>query len=435
MYLIYSLVLFLLLPLVLIRLYFRSFKNPEYLNRWQERFGFIPKLDSGKDVIWIHAVSVGEVQASRPLVDYLQQHYPACQILLTTTTPTGLIMVTRVFAGSVAHRYFPYDLPFSVARFLRITRPRVLLILETEIWPNLYRYCRQLGIPIMLINARLSEKALAGYRMFPALIRATLGKVTTIATQSIDNASRFISLGAPEDRVHVTGNIKFDIKIPHSIREQGESIRRFFSASRPVWIAASTHDGEDEIILDAARIIQASLPDSLLILTPRHPERFVSVRQLCLKQGFTVACYTDMEAYSAGTQVFLLDVLGQLPVYYAAADVAFVGGSLVPVGGHNMLEPACLGMPLITGRHLFNFSEISNLLRSANALFEVETAAELSEKVIEFLGDANLRFSTGERARTVVVGNQGSINKIMKLLEEVIPPENGGRIRSPEPEI
>jgi len=422
MYFAYSLVLYLLVPLVLIRLYFRSWKIPAYIDRWPERFGFILALPSSQDVIWIHAVSVGEVQASRPLVEYLQKHYPDRQILLSTTTPTGTTTVAQVYADTVSHRYFPYDLPITVARFLRIIQPKVLLVLETEIWPNLYRQCRQQNIPVVLINARLSEKSMKGYRLFSALTRSTLEQIAIIATQSSEYADRFIQLGAPAQNVQITGNIKFDIRIPHSVREQGEVVRRYFSSNRPVWIAASTHEREDEIILEAFQIVQKKQPNCLLVLVPRHPERFPIVRELCINQGYTTACYTDVpEKYSARTQVFLLDVLGQLPIYYAAADVAFVGGSLVPAGGHNMLEPAFLGLPIITGEYLFNFNEVANLLSKADALYKVNDASSLADQVLELLGDANLRFAVGERAKSVVIENQGSINKIVKLLEQVIP--------------
>jgi len=422
MYFAYSLLLYLLVPLVLARLYYRSWTNPDYLNRLPERLGFIEPLADKREVIWIHAVSVGEVQASRPLVDYLQEHFPRYQILLTTTTPTGMATVMQVYSDSVSHRYFPYDLPVTVARYIRIIRPKVLLVLETEIWPNLYRQCRKGGIPVVLINARLSEKSVKGYQLLSGLTRATLEQITIIATQSSDYAERFISLGAPVQNVQITGNIKFDIKFPHSIREQGEAIRRYFSTTRPVWIAASTHEGEEEIILDAFTMVQSQQPDCLLVLVPRHPERFTVVAQLCKRKGLSTACYTDNPAkYSQITQVYLLDVLGLLPAYYATADVAFVGGSLVPAGGHNMLEPACLGLPIITGEYLFNFNEVANLLSSANALYKVRDASTLTEVVLQFLADANLRFSVGERARKVVIENQGSINKIVNLLEKVIP--------------
>lgn len=423
MYPAYTLVLYLLVPFVLLRLYFRSWKTPEYLDRWIERFGFVPSLAiPGRDVIWIHTVSVGEVQASRPLVEYLQKYFPDYQILITTTTPTGMATVVQVYADTVSHRYFPYDLPYSVSHFLDIIRPKALFVLETEIWPNLYRTCNRQSIPVVLINARLSEKSIKGYQLLSGLTRTTLEQVTLIATQSREYADRFISMGAPPERVVITGNIKFDINIPPSIREQGEVVRRNFSVNRPVWIAASTHEGEDEIILDAFTIIQERLSDCLLILVPRHPERFSAAGQIGIKKGFRTAFYKDDSMkYNPATQVYILNVLGQLPVYYAAADVAFVGGSLVPAGGHNMLEPASLGLPIITGQHLSNFNEISTLLLNADALFIVKDARELADKVLEFLGDANLRYATGQRAKAVVFENQGSINKLAKFLQEIIP--------------
>jgi len=421
MHFIYSLVLYFLVPFVVIRLGYLGRKNPDYLMRWPERFGFTPVLDSRKDVIWIHAVSVGEIMAARPLVEHLLGQYTRYQILVTTITPTGAATAMQVFPGAVEHRYFPYDLPFSVARFLRIIKPRVLLVLETEIWPNLYKQCRSQHVPVALLNARLSGKSLKGYRLLSGLTKATLEQTSIIATQTAEDAQRFISIGAPPDRVVVSGNLKFDIKMPHSVFEQGQGLRNFFSVNRPVWIAASTHEGEEKIILDALKIICEQLPDSLLIIAPRQLERFRSVRDVFTQEGYKTVCYTNREEYATDVQVFVLDTFGQLPVYYAAADVAFVGGSMVPAGGHNMLEPASLGLPILSGKYLFNFSEVTRLLTGAGALSVVGNAQELAHKVVGLFGDPNLRFNLGERAKAVVTENQGSINKIVKVLEGIIP--------------
>ena len=423
----YTLTLYLLAPFALLRLAWLGRRNPAYRRRWLERFGFTPALGPGGTLIWIHTVSVGEVQAARPLVEYLQKRYPGHRILVTTVTPSGADMAAQAFAGGVSHRYFPYDLPFAVSRFLRVIRPGVLLVFETEIWPNLYRQCRRRGIPVALVNARLSARSLKGYRLVAGLARETLSCLSVLAAQSGADADRFLSLGAPPDVVRVTGNLKFDVRIPHSVLEQAEVLRRRFSAGRPVWIAASTHEGEEKAALEAMDIIRAQRPGSLLIIAPRHPERFEEVAALAASRGYQTARYTRMDAWHDGIEVFILDTLGQLPAFYAASDVAFVGGSLVPIGGHNMLEPACLGVPVVCGRHLHNFNEITALLAGAGVLFRVDDAAQLAAVVLELLDDPNRRFALGERARQVVAENQGTINKIVKVLEEVIPGEESQR--------
>jgi len=420
MYFFYTSVLYLLVPLVLIRLLWLGKNNPAYHQRWLERFGYVTGLKGNKPVIWIHAVSVGEIQASRPLVEHLNQHYPDYQILVTTVTPTGAASAVLIYGGIIQHRYFPYDLPGAVTRFLTTVKPVILLILETEIWPNLYRQCRLANIPVLLLNARLSERSLRGYRLLKSLTRRTLQDTSCIAAQSNADAQRFIKAGAPANQVMVMGNLKFDINIAASVVEQGAVIRRNFMVNRPIWIAASTHQGEESLLLDALTIVRESLPDSLLVIAPRHPERFQTVIDLCVKRGFQTVSYSHKDAYEPDVQVFVLDTLGQLPMYYAAADIAFVGGSLVPVGGHNMLEPACLGLPVLTGSYLFNFNEIASLLANVDALIQVTNAEQLASKVLALFSDGNQRYNMGLRAKQVVLENQGSINKVDRLLKSYL---------------
>ncbi len=420
MYFFYTSALYLLVPLVLVRLLWLGKKNPAYHLRWRERFGYVTGLEGNKPIIWIHAVSVGEIQASRPLVEYLNQHYPDYQILVTTVTPTGAATAAQIYGGIIQHRYFPYDLPGAVKRFLATVNPVILLILETEIWPNLYRQCRAADIPVLLLNARLSERSLRGYRLLKSLTQQTLQDTRCIAAQSTADAKRFIEAGAPADRVMVMGNLKFDISIAASVVEQGVVIRQKFMVNRPIWIAASTHQGEESLLLDALTIVRQNLPDSLLVIAPRHPERFQSVIDLCVKRGFHTVSYTQQDSYDPNAQVFVLDTLGQLLMYYAAADIAFVGGSLVPVGGHNMLEPACLGLPVLTGSYLFNFTEIASLLANVDALIQVTSAEQLASKVLELFSDGNQRYNMGLRAKQVVLENQGSINKVDRLLKQYL---------------
>ncbi len=423
MHLLYSLLLYLLVPFVVLRLLWLGKKNPHYLRRWPERFGFTRSPDADRKQIWIHAVSVGEIQAARPLVEYLQRHYPEYSILLTSVTPTGAVTAEQLFGGKISHRYIPYDLPSAISRFLDTIRPCAVLILETEIWPNLYRQCRERDIPLALINARLSEKSFRGYKFVPGLIKSTLQSVTLIAAQSSMDAERFISLGVSPDSLLVTGNLKFDIRTPHSVLEQAAAIRRVCSVHRPVWIAASTHEGEEELVLQAMQAIREQAPDCLLILAPRHPHRCPSVRQICEKRGFKTTIYTEMQDYNEKSAVIILDVLGQLVSWYGAADLAFVGGSLVPVGGHNMLEPAALGRPVICGPHVFNFREIADLLDDAGALIRINNPHELSARVLELLADANLRDQAGNRAKAVVEENQGTMARLARVLNRIIPPQ------------
>jgi 3-deoxy-D-manno-octulosonic-acid transferase len=420
MYLIYTTVLYLLLPFVLLRLMWLGRKNPAYRQRWQERLGLAQPLASNVKLIWIHAVSVGEVHVSRPLVDQLQRHYPDYQILITTVTPTGEAAARQIYGVSLQHRYFPYDLPFAISRFLETFRPSILLILETEIWPNLYRYCQRSAIPILLLNARLSERSFNHYRLIKGLTASTLQGAAVIAAQTPLDADRFKLLGASADQVLVTGNLKFDINIPTGVIEQGRMIRHQFSDHRPVWIAASTHPGEELLILEALAIVLKLIPDSLLIIAPRHPERSRAIYDLCVKKGFQTVCYSNPGAWDPSNRIFILDVLGQLPAYYAAADIAYVGGSLVPVGGHNLLEPACLGLPVISGPHLFNFTGIAKLLDDAEALIRVDNVEQLGQKVVALFADASLRADWGARARQVVEDNQGSIKRVVSLLDNYL---------------
>lgn len=418
----YSLILYLLTPLVLLRLAWRGLRAPGYWKRWPERFGFFsaPQLS---ETIWIHAVSVGEFQAALPLIKALKVHYPDVRMVVTTTTPTGSARVRAALGDTVFHVYAPYDLPGAVRRFLGRTRPRVAIIMETELWPNLFHGCHARGIPLILANARLSERSAAGYRRIAGLTRQTLGNITAVAAQTQDDARRLISLGADAARVHVTGNIKFDINIPASLHEEAATLRQGWGAERPVWIAASTHEGEDEQVLEAFAAVRQAVPDALLVLVPRHPERFARVAALCRKRGYEVVLRSGQRAghasfgASATTAVFVGDSMGELMLFYAASDVAFIGGSLVATGGHNMLEPAALGIPVITGPHIFNFAEISRMLLNAGATRQVNDAPQLAEAVMAYLKDNNLRRAAGDKGRRLVEQNRGALMKLVDIVQ------------------
>lgn len=411
------------------RLFWSGLYNRDYWRRWPERFGFIQPVAGISPLIWIHAVSVGEVQAALPLVQRLQTAYPQYQFLVSTVTPTGSAMVRRKIGAEVMHTYFPYDLPGVVRRFLRRTRPAALIVLETEIWPNLYHYCRIQGIKLMLVNARLSEKSRNGYRKISRLTRQVLGNIDLIAAQSEADAKRFDELGAECTRLAVAGNLKFDVQMPGSVFEHGHTIRNFLNRNALVWIAASTHPGEEQVILAVQRQIVEENPDCLLILAPRHPERCGKVEELIAGCGFKYLCKSRLpELPVAGCsreiQVILLDTLGELPDFYAAADVAFVGGSLLPAyGGHNVLEPAALGVPVLTGKYTASFAEINRLLLEKQGEMRVDDSEQLADCLLQLMGDAGLRQRMGQAGRALIQEHQGSADRIMALIAGLLPPD------------
>ncbi|MBF8270166.1 MAG: 3-deoxy-D-manno-octulosonic-acid transferase [Gammaproteobacteria bacterium] len=430
MRLLYSFILYLLIPVVLLRLSWAGLKNRGYWTRWYERFGFIELPDNSHPHVWIHAVSVGEVQAAIPLIMRLKQDFPQFDVLVTTVTPTGSIMVRQRFGTSVIHTFLPYDLPDAVNRFLDRAKPRLLIVMETEIWPNLYYLCAARGIHILLANARLSEKSYRGYKKFHSFIRQVLHKISIIAAQSETDAARLSALGMDRHKIVVTGNLKFDVDIPDSVISQGYSIRQFIGPDRPVWIAASTHAGEEQLILAAQRTIIKRFPTCLLILAPRHPERCTGVAGLCREAGYKIIRKSQLnpnqvEQIASDVQIFLLDTIGELPAYYAAANVALVGGSLLPgMGGHNVLEPAGLGVPVLTGSHASAFMEINQQMYEHQAALQISDPEQLAEKVILLLGDTAVRQRMGEAGKSLVKLNQGSVGRVMDLVSEILSTEN-----------
>lgn len=412
----YTLLLYLLAPLVIVRLAWRSIRAPDYRRRWPERFGAIePTL--GERVIWIHAVSVGEVQAAEPVVHALLEQRPDYSVLITTVTPTGSARVTALFGNDVAHVYAPYDLPGAVSRFLERVRPQLAVIMETELWPNLFHACQCRSVPLLLVNARLSERSVAGYRRVRSLAGQTLSAVTEIAAQSELDAGRFRSLGADEHSITVTGNLKFEQRTPPSLLERAEVLRRDWGVGRTVWVAGSTHEGEDELLLDVFRQLREQFSDCLLVLVPRHPERFESVAELCRQRHYNTLLRSEGVPCTPATEVFVGDSMGELSLFYAASDVAFVGGSLVRHGGHNLLEPAALGVPVVTGPHVFNFVEICELLQQAGACERVEDTGGLLRTLSLWLEDANERHRVGQCGREVVEKNRGALQSLMAMID------------------
>lgn len=414
--LLYSLVLYLLVPVVLLRLLYRSLGNAAYWQRWVERFAFFktPKLRSP---IWVHAVSVGEVQAALPLIRSLQQQYPDNDLVVTTMTPTGSLRVRDLLGDEVFHVYLSYDLPGAVRRFLSKLQPCLALVMETELWPNLYRACNKRKIPVVVANARLSPRSAKGYAKLSSLVRHTLKDVTLIAAQSQADAERFQSLGARAEQVRVMGNIKFDAPLPEGVMEKGKQLRRQFGEDRPVWVAASTHEGEESLLLDAHEKLLHQYPHLLLVLVPRHPERFPKVASLVEQRGLKLLRRTHGGPCSPETEVFLGDTLGELPVFYAAGDCAFVGGSLVPVGGHNMLEPAVLGVPVLTGPYLHNFVEVSESMFMAGAALKVEDVPALVASLAALLDDPEGRAKMGRAGQQLVTESQGALNKLLDWIK------------------
>ena len=397
---------------------FRAAVNPVYRPKTGQRFGAgYPKLSKP---IWIHAVSVGEVVAAAPLVRALRREYPDRSMIVTTVTPTGAARVAALFGDSVHHAYIPFEFPHAVWRFFARVDPAIALIVETEIWPNLYSGCGRREIPLVLVSARISPKSVKNYRKLLPLFRETLSHGIVIAAQSQTDASRFLSLGANPDRTRVTGNIKFDIELPNDIVERGQALRRDVFGDRPVWIAASTHDGEERIVLDAHERLLTRIEDLLLVLVPRHPERFPLVLESLKRRGLKTVSRTENSPATAGTKVFLGDTMGEVPLFYSASDLSFVGGSLVPVGGHNLLEPAALGCPVITGPHLFNAQEIADRFVAEKACRIVTDANELEQTIADLLKNPADAKALGRNGQALVENNRGSLERLLELVRPLL---------------
>ncbi|AXJ02930.1 3-deoxy-D-manno-octulosonic acid transferase [Pseudomonas fluorescens] len=418
----YTALFYLGLPLVAIRLWLRSRKAPAYAKRIGERFSYgMPTLQPGG--IWVHAVSVGESIAAAPMIRALLQRYPQLPITVTCMTPTGSERIHAMFANEprIQHCYLPYDLPCAAARFLDRVQPKLAVIMETELWPNHIHQCAKRGIPVALANGRLSERSAKGYGRFSKLTAPMLAEMSLFAVQTEAEAQRFRDLGGRPETVEVTGSIKFDLTIDPQLLQRAAELRGQWQAlERPVWIAASTHEGEDEVVLNAHRRLLANHPDALLILVPRHPERFNSVFELCQREGFATVRRSTGASVDAQTSVLLGDTMGELLFLYALADSAFVGGSLVPNGGHNLLEPAALAKPVISGPHLFNFLDIAAQLRSAGALAEVDDAEGLAtevQRLFELPRDAQ---RMAEAGLSVMRRNQGALQRLLDGLGRLI---------------
>lgn len=420
----YTLIFILFLPLVLLRLLIRSRKAPDYRKRWAERFGLFasPKRANG---VWFHTVSVGEFLAAVPLIEQVMQAHPDKLITITTTTPTGSAQVTQRFAdqiqnGQVFHVYLPYDIPMMLNGFLKRIQPALLVILETELWPNLIHCTSNYGCKVLVANARLSEKSAKGYAKFEKMAKPMLAQIDHLAVQNPVDGERFIDVGLPCENMSVTGSIKFDVSVKASSYETAQRFKQLWGEQRLVWIMASTHKGEDEIALAAHERILAQHPQALLILVPRHPERFDSVARLIADRGFIVARRSDETSISSAAQVLLVDSMGELPDFLAASDMCCMGGTFVANGGHNPLEPAALGLPVLMGPSQFNFAQICDMLTEAGGLKTVTSEDELAQQILVWLEHTEQRISVGRQAKSVVEANRGAKQKVFELIEGLL---------------
>ncbi|MGY3887382.1 lipid IV(A) 3-deoxy-D-manno-octulosonic acid transferase [Aeromonas aquatica] len=411
--LLYNLLIHLGLPLVLLALYRPKKGKPGFGARWAEHLGRLPP--SGQEApLWIHAVSVGETLAISPFIRALKAERPDLPILLTTTTRTGAEQAAKL-GELVVHRYAPLDYPWAIAAFLKRFQPRALWVMETELWPNWLAACEAYHLPVTILNARLSKRSCQRYARFQGAFDALSRPLTHLLCQHQDDADRFHRLGIGRERLAVTGSIKFDIQLDDDLLAKGRALRQQLGEGRPVWIAASTHQGEDEQVLAAFDRVLVTHPEALLVLVPRHPERFERVAELCAPYGCVRRSgrHGQGRVIEATDKVYLGDTMGELPLMLAAADLAFVGGSLVPIGGHNLLEPAALGKPCLTGPAFFNFSDITRQLVAQGGALVVADVAALGTRVSELLADEHQRREMGEQARAVVLRNQGALARTL----------------------
>jgi 3-deoxy-D-manno-octulosonic-acid transferase len=412
----YSILLLLATPAIVLRLLWRARKQPAYLDHWGERLGFYGPAASAP-VVWLHAVSVGETRAAQPLVEILRLRYPDHRILFTHMTATGR-QTSRDLFGSQADRvYLPYDSPWAVRRFLRHFRPRFGLIMETELWPNLIAACRALGTPLLLVNARMSDKSARLYARWPQLTRTALRDLTAIAARGEEDAARLTSLGARE--VTVVGNLKFDITPPPGQLTLGSNLRDLWgSGLRPVLLAASTREGEEALLLDA--LLARPIANLLLVIVPRHPQRFDEVASLVAQRGMRLKRRSEGRRIAAETHVVLGDSMGEMFAYYAASDVAFIGGSLLDYGSQNLIEACAVGVPLLLGPSVYNFAEAAQAALACGAARPVENAPALLVAAAELLGNAEARRRMGAAGQAFVAQHRGASARTLALLEGVL---------------
>jgi 3-deoxy-D-manno-octulosonic-acid transferase len=416
----YSLLIYCAVPFAFAAVLWRGLRDRSYWQGLSERFGWGGRI-SAAPPIWLHAVSLGEMSAAAPLVRALRSRYPQSPLVLTTATPTGKARARGLFGDTVDVRFLPYDTPGAVARFLDRTRPRLAIIMETELWPNLFGECERRGVPLVLASARLSVKSVARYRRLGRLFRGIFPASSLIAAQTREDAERFIAIGAEAARTRVVGNIKFDMELKVGAIDQGRRLGSSLESARPTWIAGSTHAGEEEQVLAAHAELASEAPNALLLLAPRHPDRFEAVADLLSRRELRFTRRSSGIMPDAATQVVLVDTVGELAALYGWADVAFVGGSLVPIGGHNLLEPAALGLPVLTGPYYSNGKDIALLLLRQGGALQVADGQELAAALTRLLADPEERRRIGAIGRQLVESNRGSVARLLALIEPLLP--------------
>ncbi len=414
---IYTALLHGLLPFLPLRLAWRARKQPEYLQHVGERFG-IYYVKPAKPIIWLHAVSVGETRAAAPLVKLFQQRHPDHQILLTHMTPTGRATSEALWGDNVLRCYLPYDYPFAVKKFLRHFQPRLGMLLETELWPNLISICHQQHIPLALINARLSARSARGYARFPALVDDALKKLALIAAQTDADRDRLQALFFRP--IDVMGNLKFDNDVSTAQVELGKMFREQFGANRPIWLAASTRDGEEKLLLETLQKIQA--PNALTVIVPRHPQRFNDVAELLKSNGIAFQRRSENTVIAPATRVVLGDSMGEMFAYFAASDVAFIGGSLLPLGGQNLIEACAVGTPVLIGPHTFNFAEATDQAISCGAAKRVADALELARVIDLLLANPTQRKTMADAGLAFTAGHRGASARAYELVSSLLAP-------------
>jgi 3-deoxy-D-manno-octulosonic-acid transferase len=407
------------MPFIIMKLFWRGYKAPEYRARRLERLGLFkaPNLERS---IWVHAVSVGEVLAAEPVIRALQKRFPERDIVITSMTPTSSEQIHKLFGGSVFHVYAPYDLPFMVNAFFRRIKPEFLIIMETELWPNMIHQARQKGCPVVIVNARLSARSANGYHRLKPAIGWMLNELSLVLCQNENDASRFRSLGISGGKIHVTGSVKYDLNIDPGIHREGRMLRQSLRRSQPIWIAASTHEGEDARVLATHLQLREFFPDAVLILVPRHPERFDSAFSLSEQAGFITYRRTHESRIPKDVGVFVVDTMGELMNFYAASDIAFIGGSLVEVGGHNPIEPGALGLPILAGPHVFNFEAICEQLVSCGGMDVVQGEAKLLASLKQLMADPESARQRGQYALKEVNASKGAVNQVVDYLAPLL---------------
>jgi len=414
----YTLVLYLSLPFIFLRLLWRSRKLPGLKKNWRQRLGFFN--DKLPQSIWLHAVSVGESIAAIPLLKLLKEKYPDIPIIVTNMTATGRERINAALGNDVLQSFVPYDIPNFLQRFIKKVNPKIIIVMETEIWPNLFHVCFENKIPIILTNARLSERSFKGYKRIANVTLQMLNKIKRLVAQTEDDAKRFVELGMSRENIIVTGNLKFDLEIPQDIFVEARELKSKVGIDRLVWVAASTHEGEEEIILIAHKKLLERFPDALLILVPRHPNRFKDVAEKVAKSSFKYSKRSKENKNLNESEVYLCDTMGELMLMYAASNIAFVGGSFSKLGGHNMLEPASLHKPILTGPSLFNFKLISDLLLESGGMLVVKDSENLVAELTTLFQDENQRCMMGEKAYNVIAENKGALLRQFDVISSFI---------------